>query len=564
MRALLIALLLACGGISHADCGPNKTPTLCLPFTNWGPVNEAFSRIDMFIGKLYGVGNTRTFVVTDEPFNADRTGQSDTTDALQAALDTCYAAGGGTVLAPSGTYLHSQILVKDKCHLRGAGIGATTFKCSTTESNFCIFLSSRKALATVGENHGGPVYDVSVSDFTLDGQGETRQTTAPGITGPEKYVRGLGVGDKSSRILITNVELYDGGSRALEVRPSSRVRVDGIRCIKSSTVSGNEGDCIHANGACEGLPASSNRCAPDYDPTVARDITVVNNYIEQPGDVGLTVAYWDGAVVTGNTIVGAAVVGASPTLEESCMSFNGLRNAIVSGNRCERTRLQCIVSQSNTRAGTDWIVQNVQFNDNICRTSTTASATIAGIYVQGLAGVGNATRIQINGNQIFNTAAECIRLISDVVGFTVQDNLCWDPDRLDSGLDLIDSGIELGGEAGTGTASNGIVSDNFIVGLSGKTGTCINQTWSSQLGVQISNNQCLNAAQPIGNNAAAVRIVDSNATAFAKLPTAAADGSTMYCSDCDPPANPPTTCASAGAKTGARASRINGAWVCAY
>jgi hypothetical protein len=42
------------------------------------------------------------------------------------------------------------------------------------------------------------------------------------------------------------------------------------------------------------------------------------------------------------------------------------------------------------------------------------------------------------------------------------------------------------------------------------------------------------------------------------------NGAMAYCSDCDPPANPPVACASAGAKTGAMASRINGAWVCHY
>ncbi len=49
---------------------------------------------------------------------------------------------------------------------------------------------------------------------------------------------------------------------------------------------------------------------------------------------------------------------------------------------------------------------------------------------------------------------------------------------------------------------------------------------------------------------------------FADLP-AVINGAKRYCVDCDPPANPPVACTSAGAKTGAWAHGLNGAWVCA-
>lgn len=49
--------------------------------------------------------------------------------------------------------------------------------------------------------------------------------------------------------------------------------------------------------------------------------------------------------------------------------------------------------------------------------------------------------------------------------------------------------------------------------------------------------------------------------AFAALGTPA-NGTVTYCSNCDPGADPQTTCASAGAQTGALAVRLNGAWIC--
>jgi hypothetical protein len=42
------------------------------------------------------------------------------------------------------------------------------------------------------------------------------------------------------------------------------------------------------------------------------------------------------------------------------------------------------------------------------------------------------------------------------------------------------------------------------------------------------------------------------------------NGLSTFCSDCDPPANPPVACTNAGAKTGAMVSRLNGTNICHY
>ena len=44
-------------------------------------------------------------IATHPPFGADPTGERDSTAAIQAALDACYAMGGGTVFLPVGHYL---------------------------------------------------------------------------------------------------------------------------------------------------------------------------------------------------------------------------------------------------------------------------------------------------------------------------------------------------------------------------------------------------------------------------------------------------------------------------
>jgi hypothetical protein len=54
----------------------------------------------------------------------------------------------------------------------------------------------------------------------------------------------------------------------------------------------------------------------------------------------------------------------------------------------------------------------------------------------------------------------------------------------------------------------------------------------------------------------------STGTTFAKIPATVLNGGRFYCSDCDPPANPPVTCTHSGAKTGSWVDGLNNQWLC--
>ncbi|MFC4811921.1 glycosyl hydrolase family 28-related protein [Paenibacillus sp. GCM10023250] len=61
------------------------------------------------------------FDVTAEPYQADRSGGSDASAAIQQALDAASAAGGGTVYLPAGTYrVNAPLTVPSGVELRGS------------------------------------------------------------------------------------------------------------------------------------------------------------------------------------------------------------------------------------------------------------------------------------------------------------------------------------------------------------------------------------------------------------------------------------------------------------
>jgi len=60
--------------------------------------------------------------VTQAPYNADKTGVSDSTSAIQKAIDDAHNAGGGVVYFPEGEYKHTGLQMDSKVVLMGAGM----------------------------------------------------------------------------------------------------------------------------------------------------------------------------------------------------------------------------------------------------------------------------------------------------------------------------------------------------------------------------------------------------------------------------------------------------------
>jgi len=138
--ALLVFTLFSSASLVNAQQGWRSS----LYPENWLPPESASFTTDAFLQDFSYAGYRQgqepipqvtgpIFDVTEAPYHADPTGTSDSTAAIQAAIDAAAAAEGGVVWLPAGTYLvepqgsdNSALSIQDSnIVLRGAGVGET-------------------------------------------------------------------------------------------------------------------------------------------------------------------------------------------------------------------------------------------------------------------------------------------------------------------------------------------------------------------------------------------------------------------------------------------------------
>lgn len=90
-------------------------------------------------------------------FGAKGDGTTNDTEAIQGAVDTVLAAGGGIVYIPPGIYVVSSIQYRGGVVICGAGIGVTTVKLADNTPNVSVFNCTPEAT------------NVCIRDLTIDG-----------------------------------------------------------------------------------------------------------------------------------------------------------------------------------------------------------------------------------------------------------------------------------------------------------------------------------------------------------------------------------------------------------
>jgi polygalacturonase len=171
-------------------------------------------------------------------FGAVGDGQTLSTKSLQAAIDQCNAAGGGTVLVAGGRFLTGTLYLKSNVTLRveaGAVIlGSTHIADYTTDTdrtmyggepymNRCL-LFARDATNIGLEGQG-----------TIDGQGKSLPEKSDPQKNRPKLIRFLGC----SRLRVRDITLQAPASWTTEWRYCSDIAVDGITIFSRANINGD-------------------------------------------------------------------------------------------------------------------------------------------------------------------------------------------------------------------------------------------------------------------------------------------------------------------------------------
>jgi len=174
---------------AHAAWRSTLYPSGWQPPTNGAVSFETNKLIQDFSYAGYKAGETALptisgplFNASLAPYNADKTGTSDTTTAIQSAINAAKAAGGGVVFLPAGLYsispqganTYALLVNSSNVVLRGAGVGATFLLNTSTNmrsksiillngSSSAGFYSSGAASTTISQDLLGPTMEIPVT-----------------------------------------------------------------------------------------------------------------------------------------------------------------------------------------------------------------------------------------------------------------------------------------------------------------------------------------------------------------------------------------------------------------
>lgn len=404
----------------------------------------------MSSGTDSGTLNVRSYGATGD-------GVTDDAPAIQDALDAAYAAGGGWVVVPAGTYACATLPLRIYRNTRLTLVPGARFKRTAPNT----FLLNGDAAQTFGgyTGHGNIIVEGGTWDM--------RATDFP--TNPDMCIS---IGH-ARNVIIRDIELLDlAGYHGIELNSTKGAVVDGCSFRGYVDTGGRDfSEAVQIDLA--GRPSLFGGFGP-YDGTPCEDITMRDCYVGPSGTAG-TVAWpsgvgshsatwgkWHRRIrIEGNTFEGGAQNAVKPYIwEESTVSGNTIKDCgggvwlrtLDSSKTADRTDMNG-VDKNASQAGTTFVIA-----DNVFRNITGFSEPV---YVQGEA-TGKWYGLTITGNTV-NTVGNSENGI-----------------RLFYAERYVVANNSITGPAGTGISqelvADGLVSGNRISGAGGSGISCVTTT----------------------------------------------------------------------------------------
>ena len=170
-------------------------------------------------------------------FGAKGNGDALDTAALQNAIDTCTADGGGTVLVPAGTFVIGTVELKSNVTLHIAASGKLLGS-GDGKQYHAVDAIPLEGDHTLGDGNWALLFAVSAKNLTIegpgtiDGQGAQFHSAVRGTPPPS----GLGGNKRPYHVLVyrcenftvRNISMLDCAYHSIRVIQSQRVHMDGV------------------------------------------------------------------------------------------------------------------------------------------------------------------------------------------------------------------------------------------------------------------------------------------------------------------------------------------------
>lgn len=310
LSALLVscAFLAACGGGGSDGSDPTATANrLRRPGSSTKPSTPASSPS----AASSTTPTSGVISITQAPYNADPTGNTDSTNAIQNAL-TAAAANGSSVSIPAGTFVYSNTLNANGIAVTGAG-KASILK-ATNVANEAFHLTGT----------GG-----SLSNFAMTSPATTRsngawETAMVWIDGATNFnVQGITITGSASAGIFNN----GGQGGTIQNNTVQNTLADSITNTNGANGTVISGNLVTGSGD-DGISIVSYSNAP-----IVQNITVKNNTVKgQVWGRGLSVVGGNNVTYTGNVVDNTDSYADLYISAESEYNTLGVSNVTVSGN----------------------------------------------------------------------------------------------------------------------------------------------------------------------------------------------------------------------------------------
>lgn len=199
------------------------------------PVREVLAAPAAKVALNDGERGARVYNIRD--FGAKGDGAALDTKALQAAVDACFADGGGTVLVPAGTFVMGSVELKSNVTLHIAAAGKLMGSADGKQYH-AVEAIPLQGDHTLNDGNWALLYAVDAKNLTIegpgtiDGQGAQFHSAVRGTPPPS----GLGGNRRPYHVLVyhcqdfsvRNISMLDCAYHSIRVIQSQRVHMDNV------------------------------------------------------------------------------------------------------------------------------------------------------------------------------------------------------------------------------------------------------------------------------------------------------------------------------------------------